>query len=90
MKKENEKHEKIKNEENEKNEKNEEKNKKKRQKNGRKKSRKKKEKRAQRGLPYHPRWVQKLIFHIRTVKRNRNEIEAQKTQILSTQQRQRK
>ena len=39
---------------------------------------------------YHPRWAQKLIFHIRTVKRNRNEIEAQKNQILSTQQRQRK
>ena len=37
---------------------------------------------------YHPRWAQKLIFHIRTVKRNRNEIEAQKIQIiLSTQQR---
>ena len=27
---------------------------------------------------YHPRWSQKLIFHIRTVKRNRNEIEARK------------
>ena len=27
---------------------------------------------------YHPRWAPKLIFHIRTVKRNRNEIEAQK------------
>ena len=27
---------------------------------------------------YHPRWAQKLIFHMRTVKRNRNEIEAQK------------
>ena len=27
---------------------------------------------------YHPRWAQKLIFHIRTVKRNRDEIEAQK------------
>ena len=39
---------------------------------------------------YHPRWAQKLIFNIRTVKRNRNEIEAQKNQILSTQQRQRK
>ena len=40
---------------------------------------------------YHPRWAQKLIFHIRTVKRNRNEIEAQKkNQILSTKQRQRK
>ena len=33
----------------------------------------------------------KLIFYRRTVKRNRNEIEAQeKNQILSTQQRQRK
>ena len=29
-------------------------------------------------LPYHPRWAQKLIFHIRTVKRNLNEIEARK------------
>ena len=27
---------------------------------------------------YHPRWAQKLNFHIRTVKRNRNDIEAQK------------
>ena len=27
---------------------------------------------------YHPRWAQKLIFHLRIVKRNRNEIEAQK------------
>ena len=36
---------------------------------------KKKEKRAQRGT-YHPRWAQKLIFHMRTVKRNRNEFEA--------------
>ena len=26
---------------------------------------------------YHPRWAQKMIFHIRIVKRNRNEIEAQ-------------
>ena len=39
---------------------------------------KKKEKRAQKGCTYHPRWVQNLIFHIRTVKRNRHEIEAQK------------
>ena len=30
------------------------------------------------GSRYHPRWAQKLILHIRTVKRNRNEIEAQK------------
>ena len=35
-------------------------------------------KRAQRGTFYHPRRAQKLIFHIRTVKRNPNEIEAQK------------
>ena len=27
---------------------------------------------------YHPRWAQKLFFHIRNVKRNRNEIEAPK------------
>ena len=40
------------------------------------KKKEKKEKRAQRG--YAPRWAQQLIFHIRTVKRNRNEIEAQK------------
>ena len=40
---------------------------------------KKKEKRAQSCIFYYtPRWAQKLIFHIRTVKRNRNEIEAQK------------
>ena len=37
---------------------------------------KKKEKDGPRG--HHPRWAQKLIFHIRTVKRNRNEIEARK------------
>ena len=30
---------------------------------------------------HHPRWAQKVIFHIRTVKRNRNEIEAQKNQM---------
>ena len=58
----------------------------KRQNTGEKKSRKKKEKRAQRGT--NPRWApKKIIFHIRTVKRNRNEIEARKKiQILSTQQ----
>ena len=39
---------------------------------------KKRKKRAQRGQKNHPRWAQKLIFHIRTVKRNRNEMEAQK------------
>ena len=27
---------------------------------------------------YHPRWAHKFIFHIRTVKINRNEIDAQK------------
>ena len=27
---------------------------------------------------YHPRWAHKLIFHIRIVKRNRNEIDAPK------------
>ena len=36
----------------------------------------------------HPRWAPKLMFHIRSVSRNRNEIDAQKkNQILSTQQR---
>ena len=45
-------------------------------KNGRKKSRKKR-KRVPKGV-YHPRWAQKLIFHIKTVKRNRKEIEAPK------------
>ena len=39
---------------------------------------KKKEKRAQRGTP---RWAQTLIFHMRTVKRNRNEIKAPKKEI---------
>ena len=39
--------------------------------NGRK-NEEKKDKRAQRGT-YHPRWAPKLIFHIRTVKRNRDE-----------------
>ena len=43
------------------------------------KKRGKKGKEGPKGLPpCHPRWAQKLIFHIRTVKRNRNEIEAQK------------
>ena len=63
--------------------------KKKDKKREKKKSRKKKEKRAQRGVTTRD-WPKKMIFHIRTVKRNRNEIEAQKNQILSTQQRQRK
>ena len=40
-----------------------------------KKGVKKKKKRAQRGTP-RDRPKKKLIFHIRTVKRNRNEIEA--------------
>ena len=66
---------KSKNEEmNRKKEKNEKiKSKKKKQKTGEKKG--KKGKRGPKG--YHPRWAQQLIFHIRTVKRNRNEIEAQ-------------
>ena len=38
------------------------------------KKRGKKEKEGPKGC--HPRWAQKLIFYIRTVKRNRNEIEA--------------
>ena len=46
-------------------------------KNGRKEE-KKKEKRAQRGTLPPPRWANKLIFLTRTVKRNRNEVEAQK------------
>ena len=45
-------------------------------KNGRTKKVGKKGKEGPKG--YHPRWAQKLIFHIRTVKRNRNEIEARK------------
>ena len=56
--------------------KNESKKQEKRQKTGEKKSRKKR-KRGPKGA-HHPRWAPKLIFHIRTVKRNRNEIEAQK------------
>ena len=48
----------------------------KRQKTGEKKSRKKKGKEGP--MEYHPRWAPKLIFHTRTVRRNRNEIEAQK------------
>ena len=73
-KEENEKHEKTKNEEmNKKWEK--WKNKKARKKN---KKRWKKGKEGPKGFYYHPRWAQKLIFHIRTVTRNRNEIEAQK------------
>ena len=50
---------------------------KKREKRTGEKSRKK-GKEGPKGYLYHPRWAQKLIFHIRTVKRNRNEIEAQK------------
>ena len=48
----------------------------KRQKTGEKKKVGKKGKEGPKG--YHPRWAQKLIFHMRIVKRNRNEIEAQK------------
>ena len=53
------------------------KSKKKDKKREKKKVKKKKEKRFPKGH-HHPRWAQKLIFHIRTVKRNRNEIEALK------------
>ena len=46
-------------------------------KNGRKKKKVgKKRKEGPKG--HHPRWAPKLIFHIRTVKRNRNEIDAEK------------
>ena len=48
----------------------------------------KKEKRAQWGTP--PRWAQELIFYIRTVKRNRNEIEAQKKIRFSAQTKKKK
>ena len=62
----------------------------KRQKTGEKKSRKKRKRGPKGVFFYHARWAQKLIFHIRIVKRNRNEIEARKkSKILSTQQRQR-
>ena len=37
-----------------------------------------KRKRGPKGFYPLPRWAQKMIFHVRTVKRNRNEIEAQK------------
>ena len=46
-------------------------------KKGKKKGEKKNEKRASK--EYHPRWARKSIFYIRTVNRNRNEIDAQKT-----------
>ena len=39
---------------------------------------------------YLPRRAQKLFFYTRTVKRNPNEIETQKNQILSTQQKKKK
>ena len=52
--------------------------KKKDKKTGEKKSRKKKKRGPKGGTTTHPRWAQKLIFHMRTVKRNRNQIEAQK------------
>ena len=62
----------------------------KRQKNGRKKSRKKKGKEGPKGYLL-PRWAQKLIFHIRTVKREIvTKLRPKKNQILSTKQRQRK
>ena len=48
----------------------------------RNKRRKKKEKEAQRGNTF-PRRAQKIDFYTRIVKRNRNEIETRKNQILS-------
>ena len=39
---------------------------------------KKDEKKGKEGPKLHPRWAQKMIFHMRIVNRNRNEIEAQK------------
>ena len=48
----------------------------KKKKKTRKKKKEKKEKEGPKGYP--PRRAQKLIFYIRTVKRNRNEIEARK------------
>ena len=59
---------------------------KKREKNGIKKVEKKK-KRGPKGGGVPRDGPKKLIFHIRIDKRNRNEIEAPKNQILSTQQR---
>ena len=53
-----------------------------------KKGRKKIRKRGPKGVP--PETAQKLIFYKRTVKKNRNEIEAQKNQILSPGERERK
>ena len=38
----------------------------------------KKGKEGPKGYQYHPRWAPKLIFYMRTVNRNRNEIDAQK------------
>ena len=69
--------EKSKNEEMKKMRKNEKiKSKKKNKKKREKKKVGNKRKRGPKG--YHPRWAQKFILHIRIVKRNRNEIEAQK------------
>ena len=66
-----------------------EKSKKKDKKNAEKKGGKK-GKEGPKGCTYLPRWAQELIFYIRTVNRNRNEIEVQKIQILSTQENERK
>ena len=56
---------------------------------GEKKSRKKR-KRGPKGYISRDGWAQTLVFYMRIVTRNRNEIEAPKNQILSTQQRKRK
>ena len=53
-----------------------------------KKGGQKQEKEGPKGYP--PRRAQKLIFHIRTVKKNRNEIEDQKNQILSPERKRKK
>ena len=69
-----------------------EKSKSKKQEKKRKKNKVEKRKRGPKGVLFYkpqPRWAQKLIFtYIRTVKRNRNEIEApKKNHILSTHER---
>ena len=61
---------------------------KKKKKKQEKTKRRKKKKRGPNGVPTET--AQQLIFYIRTVKKNRNEIEAQKNQILSTRQKKRK
>ena len=59
---------------------------KKKQKTQEQKEEEKKRKRGPKGGITPPRRAQKLFFYIRTVKRNRNEIEAQKKLVLSPRQ----